>query len=99
MATATKKIEGSKRANMGRNTSAQDLTTFSGRLGANIRARREKLGLTVDEVAEELQRHGFKVSYKALYAWEAGQNPININALPTIAAKLGTTVRKLTPDE
>jgi DNA-binding transcriptional regulator YiaG len=92
-ATAVHSRGSLKRAAMGRKTSAEDLTTYTGQVGARVRKRREQLGVTVDELADACQ-----VTAKTVYAWEAGHNPIPINALPLIAAKLGTSPKRLLPD-
>lgn len=88
-----------KGSDMGRNTTAQDLDTYSGRLGANIRARREKLGLSVSEFVASLTSKKVKVKAVTIYAWESGQNPIPLNAVPAIADALGWSVSKLLPKE
>ena len=91
-ATIVKPLKKGQR--VGKKATKQDLSTFSGRMGALIRARREKLGISIAELATAAD-----VGEQTIYAWEIGRNTININALPDIAAKLATTAKKLTPDE
>lgn len=79
---------------MSRTTSAEDTTTYSGRLGKSVRARREKLGISVSDFAASL-----KVKPVTIYAWESGKNPVPINIVPTIAKVLGTTAAKILPAE
>jgi DNA-binding transcriptional regulator YiaG len=92
MGTAVGTLVGSKRATVGRNTSAEDLSTYSGRVGARIRKRREAVGVSVDELADACG-----VTVQTIYAWEAGRNAINLNALPLIAAKIKSSPHKLLP--
>ena len=90
---------GSTKGNaVGKKASSQRLDTLSGRLGAAIRARREKLNVTVDELQAKLTSQGCDVSAQTIYAWESGTRQIPINDLPAIAASLGTTIRKLMPE-
>ena len=90
---ATIKMETRKGGKVGKKTSARDLSTYSGRVGALIRERRESLGISTSEMAKRCS-----VSEQTLYAWEVGRNAISLNSFAKIAAALGTTPKKLLPD-
>lgn len=77
----------------GRPPKAPDETTFLGRIGAEIRKRREKKRLTVPEAADAA---GAPVP--TWYQWESGRH-LKLTRLPDIAAALGCKVRMLIPDE
>ncbi len=77
----------------GRKPKEADLSTFAGRVGAMIRARREKLKKTGDEAAAAAG-----VPRATWYAWEAGRS-LTLQQLPKIASALGCKVRTLLPDE
>lgn len=77
----------------GRTPKEPDLTTFAGRVGAGIRARRERLKKTGDEAAAEAD-----VPRATWYAWESGRS-LTLQQLPRIAKALGCKVRALLPDE
>lgn len=81
------------------NTERQpDLRTFCGRLGANVRQRRQKLGLSQPALLERLAAEGVEVSVQTLSAYEIGTRPIQMEHLPAFAKALNTTVRKLVPE-
>ena len=75
-----------------------DLSTYSGRLGANMRQRREKLGLSVDEFRLKLAAEGVEVQNAAIYSWEIGRRVLTVETLPAVAKALGTTIRRLLPE-
>lgn len=83
---------------VGKKTSARNTDTYSGRIGAVVRERREKLGLTVDAFVGALAQRDIEVQPPTIYHWESGRNPIPVNALPAIAAILKTPIRKLLPE-
>lgn len=88
----------SKGRTVGKKGSAQDLKTFTGRIGANIRARRESLGHSAGEIHAKLEAAGLSLSLATLYNWESGHAPIPVDALPFIATALRTSVKRLLPD-
>lgn len=95
LATKAKQGEdgGSKRAaTVGRSTSAEDLSTYSGRLGKRMRKRREDLAMSVKEFADALD-----VQIPTVYHWESGRNPVPMDSLPAIAKALKTTIHELLP--
>ncbi len=67
--------------------------TFLGRIGAEIRKRREKKGISVAQAADAA---GAPVP--TWYQWESGRH-LKLTRLPDIAAALGCKVRMLIPDE
>lgn len=93
-AVAVKMAAHSKGRSVGRNTSAEDLSTYSGKIGARIRKRREQLAITVEDFANTLG-----VKLPTIYHWEAGRNPVPVNLLPSIASALSTSVHRLLPKE
>lgn len=62
------------------------------RLGENIRARREELGLTQEQVAREMAGH---VSGDRVSKWERGENRPRDETLDDLARVLETTVAQL----
>lgn len=74
-----------------------DESTYKGRLGANIRKRREQLGLKPSHVAAAMLEHGVEIGEKSLYAYELGTTGIDLDHLPALAAALNTSIRKLLP--
>lgn len=89
MATATTKLGG-----VSRQKNEPDLSTYKGRLGAAIRARREQLGLTPAQIAEHVG-----VSEKSIYAYELGTTGIDLDRLPALADALSVPLRKLLPPQ
>lgn len=77
----------------GRHAKPQDLTKFSGRVGAEIRRRRERAKLTGEEAAALAG-----ASKPAWHHWEAGRH-LPLERLPDIARALRCKVRQLIPDE
>src|SRR5688572_5851579 len=88
-----------KGADVGRQTSPPDLTTFNGRVGALLRERRERLKMSVDELRDKLKAAGYQASEFTIYTWERGRGSVPVAALPYLAAALKTSTRKLIPDE
>lgn len=66
-------------------------STFVGRIGARIRARREELDQTVQQAATDA-----KVAVPTWYHWEAGRH-LQIHRLPAIAKALRCRVVDLIP--
>jgi DNA-binding XRE family transcriptional regulator len=93
-ATVVKMGGSPKGRTVGRSTSAEDLSTYSGKIGARIRKRREQLAITVEDFANKLG-----VKLPTIYHWEAGRNPVPVNLLPDIAAALSTSIHRLLPKE
>lgn len=87
-----------KGSKVGKKTSARNTESYSGRLGAAVRERREKLGLTVEAFKLSLALHDIEVGEPTIYHWESGRNPIPINSLPAISAVLKMPIRKLLPE-
>jgi len=69
-----------------------DTSTFTGQIGARIRARRERLKLTVPEAAERTGSND-----QTWYSWERGRH-LPLERLPAIAEALSCKVRALIPD-
>ena len=70
---------------------AQDKKTFAGRIGAEIRGRRERKKLTVEQAAMAAG-----APTPTWYHWEIGRH-LPLDRLPAIAKSLGCTVRDLIP--
>lgn len=75
----------------GRPAEPQDTSTFAGQVGAEIRKRREKAKLSVEEAAAAA---GAPVP--TWYHWEKGRH-LPLERLPAIAAALKCSVRQLIP--
>jgi transcriptional regulator with XRE-family HTH domain len=78
---------------MARPSKQQDLKTFVGRIGAEIRRRREERKLTVEQAAAKA---GAPVP--TWYHWESGSH-LPLDRLPAIAKALRCTPRDLIPDQ
>ncbi|MBE5810548.1 MAG: helix-turn-helix transcriptional regulator [Clostridiales bacterium] len=64
------------------------------KIGENIRALRQRKGLTQEQVAQQLG-----VSYQAVSKWENEANTPDIGLLPGIAALFGVSIDALFADE
>ena len=72
-----------------------DTSTYTGRFAARLKALREKAGMSVEEVAAQLE-----ISAVAIYHWEAANRQPKISDLPIIAEVLGVSkARLILPDE
>jgi len=69
-----------------------DTSTYRGRLGAKIRARRIELDISVATLAEALG-----VAVQTVYGWEFGEHGVEIDRLPEIAKILKTDVHSIIP--
>ena len=69
-----------KALKMSRSRKNIDTSTYSGRFAVRLRMLREKAGLTVDELAEQL-----KVKPVTIYGWEQGRSVPHIESFPAIA--------------
>lgn len=83
-----------------------DLSHFSGRLGARIRKRRKEKGLSrkdfaanVTALLEKVEGKGASLTVKSLSSYENGHRPIPLNLVPYLAIALDCTVRSLVPNE
>lgn len=90
-------VKRSKLRPMGKKATAQDLDTYSGRLGARIRKQRAALEMSVESFVTALKSRDVEVENVTVYAWESGRNPIPLNAVPAIAATLRVPVLDLLP--
>jgi transcriptional regulator with XRE-family HTH domain len=77
-----------------------DLSTYSGRFAARLRSLREKAGLTVEQLASDVNEAGHSVAVRSIYNWEQGTTSPPINAFPALAKayRLKST-RAILPDE
>ncbi len=82
-----------KKFGRGRPPKEVDQTSFTGQIGAIIRATREKVGKSVDECAKVAE-----VSVPAWYHFEAGRH-LATEKLPRIAKALGVKTRSLIPSD
>lgn len=75
-----------------------DVTRYSGRVAARVRALRIAKGMSVDELRLALERHGVVLVNSALYAYENGNRQINPDHYPALAKVLGVkSVREFLP--
>lgn len=74
-----------------------DTTKYAGRLAERIREFREASKMTVEKVAEEMNKRGYEISAPTLYHWENGQREPQLNALPTLAKVLKVPLLDLLP--
>lgn len=105
MAETIRRARRAKRAtrnsggDVGRRKVQPDLTTYSGRVAAQLRSLREKSGWTVEETIERLERAGLQVARATYFQWEQGRRAIAIENLPALAQVFGKTVRSFLPAE
>ena len=97
VAVASKTGRLAKGLSVGRNKTAKDLSTFTGRVGHAMYLRRLGAGLSIEQFRAKLARHDCHVSEATIYAWEAGTRPIPLNELPAIAKALRAKVHDLLP--
>ncbi len=71
-----------------------DTSTYSGRFAVRLRMLREKAGLSVPDLAEQIG-----VPAKSLYDWESGKPTFRLDVLPAIAEALDTKPRTLLPEK
>lgn len=75
-----------------------DETTYSGRFAARLRMLREKAGLSVDDVVENLRSQGYQLGERSYYNWESGRAIPPMNVFPLLAQTLKQkTPRSLLP--
>lgn len=76
-----------------------DTSTFSGRLGANLRRYRKRAGLSQEALATRLRDdYGLDITSQSLSHYETGKRSMQVDDLPAFAQALGITVRRLLPD-
>ena len=73
---------------MPRPSKEPDTSQFSGRIAARIRAERERIGLSVEELAAKIEGAGYSIAAPTLYHWENGNRRPDLDALPFIAKAL-----------
>ena len=79
---------------MARPRKAVDTSTYTGRFAVRLKSLREKVGLSVDELAEKSG-----IPKRTLFAWESTTNEPTIGQLPQIAEALEVSIRTLIPKE
>ncbi len=67
-------------------------------LAAQVRAIREKLGMTQAEVASEMTARGLGMRQSTIAKIEAGQRPVRVNEAAMLAGILHTSVAELLAD-
>lgn len=82
-----------KKLGRGRPPKEVDQNSFTGQIGAIIRAQREKAGKSVEECAKVAE-----VSIPTWYHFEAGRH-LATEKLPRIATALGIKTRTLIPSD
>ena len=76
-----------------------DLSTFRGRLGANVRTRRKALGLSQGALSARLAQYGVELTVPAISVYEGGKRPFQTDHLPALALALQTTIHRLVPNK
>lgn len=71
-----------------------DKDTYSGRFAIRLRELREKAGLTVEEVVEQME-----IPRRTYYNWESSISVPPLEVFPELAAVLGTEPRSLLPKQ
>lgn len=95
MQTAVKQTGGTpQRDSVGRARSEPDLSTYSGRVAARVRALREKRRMAVDDLADDIG-----VAVQTMYGYENGKSRIPTDLLPAFAKAFGMSVRAFLPEE
>lgn len=74
-----------------------DTSTYSGRIGARIRATRKSREMSVEAFRDALRQRGIDMATSRVYAIENGTRYVDVNHLPAIAAVLGCKVLELLP--
>lgn len=85
------------RRRMARPPKPIDISTYQGRLGSQIRTRRGKLELSIDQLSQRLVANGAPINPASLYKYESGEQSMPLDYLPALAIALETTVRQLLP--
>ena len=65
-----------------------DLSTYSGRFAARLRALRESTGMSGQEFAKALVSAGYQIAERTYYRWETGVAEPPYDALPVLAKLL-----------
>lgn len=87
-----------KRSPLAAPQSSHNRGKYRSSLGLAVRARREKLRMSVEQLVNAVNANGGSISVESLYKYESGRRPIQVDDLPAFAAALQTTVKKLVPD-
>ena len=74
-----------------------DDTTYSGRFAARLRELRTKKRMTGEQAAEAITLQGFFVTPQTYYRWERNSRQVDTDALPSVAAAFGVSIRSLFP--
>ena len=69
-----------------------DTSTYSGRFAVRLRTLREKAGMSVADVAEEMN-----VTPTTIYDWESTKSQPSLDAVLKLAESVGVSVRILMP--
>lgn len=78
------------------------IDSYSGRISARMRELRERLGYTVAELAERLNKRlpkNRRIANSTLHGWDSGVRKVDPDYYPELAAALQVSVRQLMPDE
>lgn len=77
------------------NSSKDGRTPAAVRVARNVRAIRERNGLTLAQLSEAMGRAGVPTSLATLSKLELGQRKVSVDDLEALAEALGVTVRSL----
>lgn len=82
----------SKGRGVGRARVEPDISTFSGRVAARIRALRDKHGMSVEDLARKVG-----VGVQTIYGYETGKRKTDPDLYPKIASAFGLSVTAFLP--
>jgi DNA-binding XRE family transcriptional regulator len=80
-----------------------DVSSYSGRFAARLRELREKAGLTVEQVADSINRNNKSprngATTNKVYDWESGRSCPHPDLFPAIAKTFELKVREILPEK
>lgn len=84
---------------VGRKKKEPDLSTYSGRVAARLRALREGKRLSPEDMVDRLGERGIRLTITSYYRYESGTHSLPLDYLPDVAHVFGMTVRAFLPPE
>ena len=87
-----------KAVSLGRNPVDPDLDTYEGRMGAHLRALRERKHWSVDALIEKLSLVGLDAAKTTIYSWEQGHRLPSMQAVLALSAVYGKNPRLILPE-
>ncbi len=74
-----------------------EMDSYSGRLGYRLRKLRNNAKLSIDEVAERMEKFGYTIKPNTFRHWEIARTSPPWDAVPAIAKALKVKPRELVP--